>query len=93
MILDEVEDSKRHINENEFLQIKYEDLLDDPIKTFEKILGFCELDFPKKFKKTLLKFKLKNYNYKWRENYNEKEKLNLNNVLGEYLEKYGYNID
>ena len=93
MILDEVEDSKKHINENDFLQIKYEDLLDDPIKIFEKILDFCEMDFPKRFKKGLLKFQLKNYNYKWKENWNEKEKLSLNAVLKEYLEKYGYSID
>lgn len=92
MILDEIEISKNEISRDRFIQIKYEDLIHNPIEIFKEITDFCKLGYCKKFEKRLKQYKLKDTIYKWEKELSNPEKLTLNKYLKEHLLKYGYPI-
>lgn len=90
LLLDELEESRKFLDENRFLQVRYENLIQDPTATFEEILKFSDLPFPEKFRKKIQDKKFHNYNYKWKKNLPKREREKLNMILSEHLSKYGY---
>ena len=90
LLMDEFEESRKFINSDRILVIKYENLVKNPGKIFYKILEFCDLEFSKKFKKRIKNYELKNTNYKWKTNLNKREQQNLTQCLLNHLKKYNY---
>jgi hypothetical protein len=84
------EEAKRKISSDDLLEIRYEDLCQDPVKTFQMATGFGALEWSPRFEITVNGFSFRNTNYKWREHLSEAQQRVLNECLSDTLEKYGY---
>lgn len=92
MAIFELEKQSKKINKNEYLLIKYEDLINNKINTVDKILKFLGLNWTNKFKKTVLNKKMyKNDNF-WKNYFSPEQKKILNKLLGDFLLKYKYDL-
>jgi hypothetical protein len=90
ILMDAMEKAKNTISSERFLEIKYEDLCADPIDQFQKVTQFCELEWTVGFERQLGKYHLKNTNDKFKHDFTAKQQSDLEEVLGDYLRKYGY---
>jgi hypothetical protein len=90
ILTDSVRTAKEGIEADRFLQVRYEDLMNDPIPLFKEVTEFCDLDWSDRFEKKLRSYILKNMNYKWKENLPPSEQKKLNTFLLPYLGEYGY---
>lgn len=90
ILIDTVEKLKKECSQSQFLEIKYEELMSEPVKTFKKVIDFSELEWSNSFERSINKFKLKNMNYKWEKNLSKIQKDMLNEYLKDYLRKYNY---
>ncbi len=88
--MDEYKENKSNLEDENFIEVRYEDFVDDPGKVFSTVLDFANLEERKIFQKRLRQYELDNANYKWKENLPEEEKTVLNEVLKDYLQYYGY---
>lgn len=84
------EELKKECTQSQFLEIKYENLMSDPVKTFKKVIEFSELEWSNSFEHRIEKFKLNDMNYKWEKNLTKLQKDMLNEYLNDYLKKYNY---
>ena len=84
------ERAKQGIPSGDLLDIRYEDLCQDPVKTFQVATEFDGLEWSPWFKATVNQFSLRNTNHKWREHLSDAQQKMLNECLGDTLKKYGY---
>jgi hypothetical protein len=84
------EEAKRRIPSDDILEIRYEDLCQDPVKSFRMAAEFSGLEWSPRFEATVRSFSFKNTNYKWQEHLNEAQQKVLNECLRNTLKKYGY---
>ena len=90
-----VADFKKVVDPNQFIEIKYENFLEDPIQVFSTIFTFLRIkDENGKIRKnieTKLSHELFRDNYfKWKKKLSHKEKLIYEKVNYDLLEKNGY---
>lgn len=90
ILMDAMEKAKTTISSESFLEIRYEDLCSDPIGQFQKVTQFCELEWTVGFERQLGKYQLKNTNDKFEYDLTAKQQSDLEEVLGDYLRRYGY---
>jgi omega-hydroxy-beta-dihydromenaquinone-9 sulfotransferase len=90
ILMDAMEKAKEAISNDNFLEVRYEDLCSDPIGQVRKVTQFCELEWPAGFERQLGKYQLKNTNDKFRYDLTPKQQADLEEVLGDYLKRYGY---
>jgi hypothetical protein len=90
MLLDAVESARRLVSESDFLELRYEDLCDDPSGLLREVVRFCGLDWSRKFKRSIDGFALRNTNFKWQEELSETQKDILGQVLLHHLGRFGY---
>jgi len=90
ILMDAHEKAKENINNKNFLEIKYEDLCTNPVDILKKTTEFCELDWSKKIIKKLKKVRLNSANDKYKNDLTKDQIEILENVLHQYLIKYGY---
>ena len=83
-------DSKK-IRRNQYLDIRYEDLTNNPNATIEQILNFSDLDFSNHFRKHVNSFSIKNMNYKYKNNFTKSELDLIENETGDLLRDLKYN--
>jgi hypothetical protein len=88
--MDAMEVAKKHVDDRNFMEVKYEHLCQNPIDTLRETVEFCELDWSRKFEKNLSSFKLNSRDFKWEEEFTQFQRSELEEVLGNYLERYGY---
>lgn len=88
--MDAVEEAKKYVKKSNLMEIKYEELCFDPIAVLKEISEFCDIEWTSYFEKRLRKYEVKNMNNKWEHELNINQKRELNEVLREYLAKYGY---
>ncbi len=90
IIMDALEVGKKDLTQNNFLEIRYENLCENPLEEYKKVFEFSELEFTQKFQKIIKNTKFNNTNSKWEKDLNSKQKTILNDILNDYLIKYGY---
>ena len=90
ILMDAHEKAKEKINNNNFLEIRYENLCADPVDTLKKAIEFCELDWSTKLYGKLKKVRLNSANNKYKNDLTKDQIEILENVLHLYLMKYGY---
>ncbi|MCP4607893.1 MAG: sulfotransferase [Planctomycetes bacterium] len=88
--VDEILQNK-YLFEERYLEIRYEELIEDVKSTFTRITDFCGLARAEKFTE-LLPATLYNPTHKWKEALTEQQKLILNKTLEESLIQLGYKI-
>jgi len=81
---------KENLSSDNFLEIKYEDLCSDPLNILKNTIEFCELDWSEKLNKKLKKTRLNSANDKYKNELTKDQIEILENVLHQYLIKYGY---
>jgi len=84
------ESAKKGIPANDLLEIRYEDLCQDPLKIFQKVVEFSTLEWPKQFKTAVKRFSMKNTNDKWKNHLSAEQQRILGEMLKDSLKKYGY---
>jgi hypothetical protein len=90
ILMDAFEESKKKLENSEYLEVRYENLCSNPLKVIKKVTDFCGLTWTKEFEIAVNNFRLTNFNDKWKEDLNEVQKNDLQNILQEYLTKYEY---
>jgi omega-hydroxy-beta-dihydromenaquinone-9 sulfotransferase len=90
ILMDAMEEAKKTVSSERFLEIRYENLCADPLAQFQKVTQFCELEWTDSFKRQLGKYQPKNSNDKFKYDLTPKQQRDLEEVLGNYLTRYGY---
>ena len=90
ILMDAAEKATRDLNEDNFMEVKYENLCKDHLSVMKDVLSFCELEWTRSFEKSIKRFSLENTNYKWKQDFSEKQQDILNSVLESNLSRYGY---
>jgi hypothetical protein len=90
ILMDAMEKAKNTVSSERFLEITYEDLCSDPIGQFKKVTQFCELEWTLGFERQLGEYRLKNTNDTYKYDLTAKQQSDLEEVLGDYLRRYGY---
>jgi hypothetical protein len=84
------EEAKRKIPSDDILEIRYEDLCQDPVKSFQMATEFSNLEWSPRFEAVIRNRSFKNTNFKWQEQLSDRQQKVLTECLEETLEKYGY---
>lgn len=84
------ERAKQRIPSDDLMEIRYEDLCQDPVKAFQMAAEFSGLEWSSRFEVTVNQFSLRNTNYKWQEHLSDAQQKILNECLSDALKKYGY---
>lgn len=90
ILMESMELAKNEIDSKELLEVKYEELCDDPTNEFKRVAKFCEFDWTKEFERNLNHFALGSQDFKWKEQMTGKQISILEDVLSEQLSRYGY---
>ena len=90
ILMEAMEKAKNTVSSECFLEIRYEDLCADPIDQVQKVTQFCELPWTVGFERQLGKYQLKNTNDTFKYDLTAKQQSDLEEVLGDYLRRYGY---
>ncbi len=90
MLMDAAEEAQQKIPSSRFLEVRYEDLCAEPLPVFKKIAAFSEVEWDTVFQERLAKYRLKNTNEKYTRELNAQQQQDLNEVLADYLPKFGY---
>jgi hypothetical protein len=84
------ENAMREIPPDDILEIRYEDLCQDPITTFRKTVQFGDLDWSPEFEAAVKSFPLRNTNDKWQKHLSSVQQKMLCESIEDTLSKYGY---
>lgn len=90
ILIDAMESAKTSVSKDSFLELKYEDLCSNPLDTFRTVTEFCELKWVAEFEREIGKHELKNTNDKFKQDLTAHQQRNLEEVLEDYLRRYGY---
>jgi len=74
----------------QFTEIRYEDLCDQPVDTFAAVAEFCELTMTTDFEQSIVDFGFRNTNDKWRRDLTEVQQKQLEAELAPHLQRWGY---
>ena len=75
-----------------FLEIRYEDLCDDPVGTFKSVTDYCDLTLTPGFEQSIIDFGFRNTNDKWRRDLTELQQRQLEAELERHLIHWGYDL-
>ena len=90
ILMDAMEKAKSTISSERFLEITYENLCSDPVGQFQKVTQFCELEWTGGFERQIRKYQPRNSNDKFKYDLTAKQQSDLEEVLSDYLIRYGY---
>lgn len=90
LLMAAMDDALRDIPATQVLQLRYEDLVRDPVAAFRTVARFCALEWTGPFERSIRKHRLRTANAKWRENLTPAQQWILEDVLAPALQRYGY---
>ena len=90
LLMEATADAAARIPAGQFMQLRYEDFVVDPVQHFREVAKFCGLQWSPRFEKTISKYKLRSANDKWRKDLTPEQQVALQALLGETLTRYGY---
>lgn len=73
-----------------FFEVKYEELCDQPLETFRRVLGFAELPAPPNFEREVKAANIRSTSHRWRDDLTPGQQGVLDSLLREELLRYGY---
>ncbi len=74
----------------QFFEIRYEDLCDDPVGSFTDVTDFCDLAMTSDFEQAIVDFGFRNTNDKWQRDLTELQQRQLEEELAPHLHRWGY---
>lgn len=90
ILMEAAEIAISQLKASQIMTVRYEDLCDDPILTFQSVTKFCDLEWNAYFKSRLQRYSLVNTNTKYKKDLSDQQQLDLNNSLNDFLKKHGY---
>ncbi len=90
ILMDALERSRIHLTHANYLEIRYEELCEDPLRTFQAAIEFAGLGRERAFENFVQAARLRSENDKWRRDFTLSQQATLEAVLGDYLARYGY---
>jgi hypothetical protein len=90
LLMDATAEAASRIPSGQFMQLRYEDFVSDPVQHFRNVAAFCGLEWLPRFEKAIAAYELRSANDKWRRDLTAEQQAVLQSVLGESLAKYGY---
>ena len=90
LLMEATAEAAAGIPSRQFMQLRYEDFVSDPMRHFREVVKFCELEWSPRFEKAIGRYKLRSANDKWRRDLTSDQQAILQSLLGESLTKYGY---
>jgi sulfotransferase family protein len=90
LLMDSMENAKTLVSGENFLELKYEQLCSDPLGALGKVTEFCHLDWTGDFERKLATLQVRNTNYKFQRDLTAEQQSDVEEVLGDYLRRYGY---
>ncbi len=84
--LREIWADKKNVSNDQYLEVRYEDTVENTKETFARILEFCGLELTDRVEKYLDYKELRNMNYKWKQNLTVNQKQQIDEIIHE--EKY-----
>ena len=78
------------VPKDQFLEIAYESLCEDPVGSFEAATAFCDLPMTANFERSVIDFGFRNNNDKWQRDLTEDQQRQLESELVEHLNHWGY---
>jgi hypothetical protein len=83
--------ANKHLFNNRYLELRYENLIETPRYMIKKIIDFCELD---RFSKVehIIQPSFKNMNYKWKKYFSSREQKILVEAIGQKLVELDYTL-
>lgn len=79
----EIWEDAKAINEKQYMEVNYRDIIGNPLATFNHIFDFCGLRKSKRVASYIDRIQLNNRDYKWKEKFTDEEKEMLNTITGE----------
>ncbi len=90
-IIEEVNAQKARLSQLEFLELKYEDLLNEPEEVMRLVYEFMGLPGAERAATGAVE-QVGGPGFRWRECFTEQDLDVMNNIMGSWLEAYGYEI-
>lgn len=90
ILMDAMEASKPLFEAGQLLEIRYEDVCDDPVARFRQAVEFSQLPWSPDFESYIRRQRLRNENEKWRKELTTQQQDILEDVLRDRLARYGY---
>jgi hypothetical protein len=90
LLMEAMDRAAENVPASNFLRVRYEDFIADPVASFRRVVAFCELDWPARFEHSVRQRRLKTANDKWRETLTPEQQRILEVVLANSLRRYGY---
>lgn len=80
------------VSENRFLELRYEDLCDDPTGAFDAVCDFSDLEYTPGFNRSVIDFGFRNTNDKWRRDLTDLQQRQLEAELAPHLTRWNYEL-
>ena len=90
ILMDAMEAAKRSLTPGRLLEIRYEDVCADPLKLFRRAMDFSGLEWSTGFESVVRSWTFRSENDKWQRDFTAQQQSSLEDVLGSYLPRYGY---
>ena len=91
-MFDAMVEATAKIPSERFLEIRYEDLCDDPTGIFKSVTDYCELDYTSEFNQSVIDFGFRNTNDKWRRDLTDLQQRQLEAELAHHLTHWNYEL-
>ena len=78
------------VPKDQFLELTYESLCEDPVASFEGVTAFCDIEMTNGFETSVIDFGFRNTNDKWRRDLTEQQQRQLEAELAPHLQRWHY---
>jgi hypothetical protein len=85
-----MEAARRSLDDNQFLELKYETFCEEPVKSFRRVLEFAELPWSDDFERHIRSASIRSMSNRWRDDLAPGQQVILDELLREDLRRYGY---
>ena len=92
LMIESMEKATKGLSSKQILQIKYEDLCQDPKKVFSGVLAFSELDHDGTFEKRIDENALRCTNDKFEQEFTKEQQKMIVEIIGAELKRFGYAV-
>jgi hypothetical protein len=81
---------KEHIPPEQYMELRYEKLMQDPIAEVNRALRFCDLPWSTRFESHIQAFHIQNRNFKWADRFTVQQTATIEQEIGPLLERLKY---
>ncbi len=89
-MLDAMVKATTNVPAEQFMELSYESLCDDPVGAFDTVTAFSGLQMTPDFERAIIDFGFRNTNEKWRRDLTDLQQRQLEDELAPHLVRWGY---